>query len=637
MSSDDASLHFGRSHRPEGFTSAALAPFDGSAEPVVRELLQNSVDAAREAGVSPAEVRFIITEAHKDDLPGWSAYRHAFKAARKQRRARQDSKPSHDEKMVVDRIEQSSRAAMIPLLVCIDNGHGLNGRRMDALLTPGNTSKGEGGAGSFGLGHHAAFGASNLRYVLYGAKYVRDDGYVAQIASGHAILASHRDTGGSLRAADGYWFKSGKEESAFDDTFECYPDILPPLLKEYLIGVETGTVVCIVGFNGFHREDSDPTVDDSIRRVTAANFSDAIHEGSLVVSIDNDHTEAATRVDSAALCGILEPFSRNKRAEKHGQINGRVAYDAWRTISLGDPLPSVEGVVIRCRRPDPSDRQPTRVHVFRKGMWITSRAPGLTSSDFSDTWPFDAVVSLDSGQLENLVRSAEGPEHRGIDRRRLNNKQKKQYRELVAEIASQLRRTVGKRDDLQDFVPKGFATLSGHDVRTAERMRRPRIPVGGGSQKERIEGGQQTGGGKSKSSRRRGVPRSGSRPRYRTALRLEEATVIEADLLYEEVVGQQSEVGIRVRVASGADGSCEQPLPDDFLQIASVKDDAGRTVRAGGPEGELELSLPAVNGPRRLTVKLASPISDPQLIELDLVKRKTAVPQDSSKAEDGQS
>ena len=417
MSSDDANLYFGRSHRPEGFTSAALAQFDGSAEPVVRELIQNSVDAANEAAVPTAEVSFIITEVHRSDLPGWSAYQETFKAAQEQRRTRQGSKPSHDERMVVDRIEQNSRVTMIPLLACIDNGHGLNGRRMDALLTPGNTSKGESGAGSFGLGHHAAFGASNLRYVLYGAKYALDDGSVAQIASGHAILASHRDTNGLLRAADGYWFKSGMEEAAFDDTHHCYPDTLPPLLQEYLVGVDTGTVVCIAGFNDFRREDNDPPVVESIRRVAASNFSAAITEGSLVVSVEDDCGGTTARVDHATLNEILEPFSSNKRAEKYGQINGRIAYDAWQTISSGELLPAAEGVRIRWRPLDTSDRRPTRVHVFRKGMWITSRAPNLTSSDFSDTWPFDAVLLLDSGELESLVRSSEGPEHRGIDRR----------------------------------------------------------------------------------------------------------------------------------------------------------------------------------------------------------------------------
>lgn len=632
MKPDDAELYFGQTHRPEGFTSAAVAQFDGSAEPVVRELIQNSLDAADQAGVPVAEVRFVISEACPDELPGWSKYKSVFKTTQEQRKGVRGHKPSQDERMVVERIKAGIRPATVPLLLCIDNGHGLDGRRMDALLTPGNTSKGERGAGSFGLGHHAAFGASDLRYVLYGAKYANRDETIAQIASGHTILATHRDDEGVLRAADGYWFKSGQGHLAFDGSYVCYPNNLPPLLWQLLAGVETGTVVCIAGFNEFRREENDPTAIDSICRVAASNFSDAIHSGALVVSVEHDSENTAVAVGPDDLEPVLAPHSQNKRAARQGQVNGHVAYSALRTIKHGEQFACGEGGMIRWRPLDASDRQPTRVHVFRKGMWITSRAPRLAASDFSSTWPFDAVLSLDSGPLEELIRSAEGPEHRGIDTKRLDNKQKKQYRELMSEVASQLRSQVGERQDLEDFVPKGFATLTGHDVRVAERIRRPRMPAGGGSVASAIEGGREKNDDQSKRTRRKGTPRPGSRPRYRTLLRIVETSVIEAHVDYEEDVGAQSELGIRIRAASGADGTCEQPLPDEFLHIVSVSDDTGCRVEADGHAGDLELALPAAKGRRLLTVELSSPITDPQLLELDLVKRKGPLRQEDRRA-----
>ena len=405
MKPDDAELYFGQTHRPEGFTSAAVAQFDGSAEPVVRELLQNSLDAADQDGVSAAQVRFVISEARQDEMPGWSKYKSVFKTVQEQRRSKRGHKPSQDERMVVERIKAGIRPAAIPLLLCIDNGHGLDGRRMDALLTPGNTSKGEHGAGSFGLGHHAAFGASDLRYVLYGAKYANKDETVAQIASGHAILASHRDDDGVLRAADGYWFKSGRGNSVFSGSHDCYPNNLPPLLWELLAGVETGTVVCVAGFNEFRREENDPTAVDLICRVAASNFSDAIFSGALVVSVEHDNENTVVTVGPDDLERVLVSYSQNKRAAKQGQVNGHLAYNAWCTIKHGERFACSGGGTIRWRLLDASDRQPTRLHIFRKGMWITSRAPRLATPDFSSTWPFDAVLSLDSGPLEELVRS----------------------------------------------------------------------------------------------------------------------------------------------------------------------------------------------------------------------------------------
>ena len=436
-----------------------------------------------------------------------------------------------------------------------------------------------------------------------------------------------------LRAADGYWFKSGRGHLAFNSNYDCYPGTLPQLLWELLAGVETGTVVCIAGFNDFRREEDDPTPLDSICRVAASNFSDAIHSGRLRVEVADDRIEEVVTVGRDEIGEVLARHSQNKRAAKQGQINGHVAYNAWKTIGVGERIPCHGGGMIRWRPLDASaDREPTRVHIFRRGMWITSRAPRLAAPEFSSTWPFDAVLSLDSGPLEELVRSAEGPEHRGIDTKRLDNKQKKDYRHMMAEVASQLRSAVGERNDLEDFVPKGFATLTGHDIRTAEPIRRPRLPAGGGTVDEAVAGGREQVTAEEKSTRRGGTPRSGSRPRYRTSLRIVEASVIEAHVDYEEYVGPQSELGIRIRAASGADGTCEQPLPDDFLRITSVSDDAGRRVEAGEPAGDLELSLPAAKGRRLLRVSLSSAIDDPQLLELDLVKRKTTPPQEDREA-----
>ena len=383
--------------------------------------------------------------------------------------------------------------------------------------------------------------------------------------------------------------------------------------------------MCIAGFNDFHQEDDDPAAAQLICRVAASNFSDAIHAGDLTVTVEDERHSTVQQVTWTNLSGVLEQYSQNRRAEKQGQINGETAFNAWRTIHMGKPMSWSGGGVIYWRRRQEPDRVPKQVHVFRKGMWITSRAPGLLASDFSNTWPFDAVLALYDGPLEELVRSAEGPEHRGLDRKRLDPTQKKEFRELVAEVADRLRAAVGERDDNEEYTPPGFAMLSGHTIREAEPVRRSRLPAGGGSAKERVVAGEGESGAKGRRPRRQGTPRGGSIPRYRTTLRADvETSVIEARVEYDEEVGPQSETGVRVRTASGADGTCEQPLPDTFLRLTSVSDDAGARVNADMPGGALELALPAVSGSRIVTVTLASPLLNPQLLELDLVKRRPA-------------
>lgn len=621
MNNEDADLYFGPTHRPVGFTNDALSQYDGSAEPIVRELIQNSIDAAYQTSKEVAEVKFVITEVPRTELPGWSTYKEVFEQALQYRKIWHSGHPSYDEKMIISRIRQVVDRELVPILLCIDNGCGLSGNRMDRLLTPGNTDKGEGGAGSYGLGHHAAFGASNLRYVLYASQYETKYGSIESISSGHAILASH-GTGKPIHAADGYWFSSGSEEYAFDGSHESYPDTPPLLLSDYLTNTQTGTVVCMIGFNDFNRNNSDPTSIESICRVAASNFSDAIHAEQLAIMVRDKRDNTVVSVGPNELGKILEQYSHNKRASKQGQINGEIAFNAWKTVTYGQKIHGASEH-IRWRPLEGADQPRTRVHLFRKGMWITSTVPGLQANNFSDVWPFDAVISLDDGPLERLVRNAEGPEHRGIDKKRLNRDDQKQLNELITQVANQLRIAVGERDDTTEFIPNGFAIISGHHLRKAERIRRPRTRAGGGSRQDNVNVGEENGdSSKRQTPRRRGTPQPGSIPRYRTALRLDEISIIKALISYDEEIGKQSEIGIRVRTVSGADGTCERPLPDTYLKLLSVNDsttDVGSTANDSG--GDLELILPAVSGSRTIEVELASPIANPHLLELDIVKR----------------
>lgn len=629
MNTDSADLYFCVTHRPVGFTNDALAQYDGSAEPIVRELIQNSIDAAYQANEEVADVKFVITEIPSTELPGWSTYKRVFDQALRYRKKWNNGNPSHDEKMIISRIKRVASQESIPLLLCIDNGCGLSGGRMDRLLTPGNTDKGEGGAGSYGLGHHAAFSASDLRYVLYTSQYKTKYGSIESISSGHAILASH-GTGKSIHAADGYWFSIGAEGYAFNGNSDSYPDAPPPLLSGYLKDTQTGTIVCMTGFNNFNRNNNDLTSVESICRVAASNFSDAIHAEKLVITVRDKITNTVASLKPTDLGIILEPYSHKKRATKQGQISGEIAFDAWKTINYGRKIRGASDQ-IRWRSLEGSDQTRTRIHLFRKGMWITSTVPGLQANNFSDVWPFDAVLSLDDGPLERHIRNAEGPEHRGIDRKRLNRDDQRQLNDLIAQVAYQLRTAVGERDDITEFIPAGFAEVSGHQIRRAERIRRPRTQAGGGNRKDEVNVGEKKGSGESKrmGPRRRGTPQPGSTPRYRTALRFADASVIEALIEYDEEIGKQSEIGIRVRAVSGADGTCERPLPDTYLELVSVSDnerDISKT--ASDTDGDLELTLPAVSGSRTLRVELASPAANPQLLELDIVKR---IPKDKDR------
>lgn len=407
----DADLIFPETGSPQGFSSLAMAKWDGKPEPIVRELLQNCLDAAREAGRERAEVCFTIDERPLADLPGIDAYRKAFEAACEERA----SAPGAGEKRSIRGIDDVLGSGRMRVLFCRDNGIGLGPGGLDRVLTEGNTDKSTGG-GTTGVGHLTAFAASDLRYVLYGGRSRSGDA-----VSGHAVLASHRspDSPDTGIGGDGYLLRPG-QKSLFARG-DKYSGRVPPLLADAMERIEgTGSVVCIAGFNDF-RDDPAKAV-RSLQRVAATHFLAAIALGDMVVRVrDADGKESV--VDRAALDGILgQPFIRNQRRRPSGAlVSGQQVWRAWQVFDGGRELADVgvEGVRVWLRPREKDEGYDSRVQLYRDGMWITNGAPNLQPNDFGNSQPFDAVVLVERGELYELVRDAEGPEHLGLARERI--------------------------------------------------------------------------------------------------------------------------------------------------------------------------------------------------------------------------
>lgn len=159
----------------------------GNAEPVVRELLQNCLDARRPE-LDSVEVVFTIDKVSVTDLPAYKDYLEAFQSARSQRE--QHGQLSQKDMKICERIEEIIEGDQVPVLFCRDNGKGIDDNQMNRLLSEGNTDKSDEGAGSVGLGHLTAFAASDLRYVVYGGE--TSGGFTG---SGRAILAARMGGG----------------------------------------------------------------------------------------------------------------------------------------------------------------------------------------------------------------------------------------------------------------------------------------------------------------------------------------------------------------------------------------------------------------------------------------------------------
>lgn len=615
----------------DGFTTNVTSRQAGEPDPVVRELLQNSLDAAiREADREFAEVHFTIATRPLNDLPGHSAYVKAFRAAK----AELKTPTTHDVSAAVGRVEEALKQQGMSVLFCRDNGTGLDADRMKALLSEGQSDKAVQGAGSFGLGHLTAYAASDLRYVLYAGKRADNE-----IASGHAILASHRRKG-ERHSAHGYWRTPTDLFSLEDGNF---PTVAPPLMRKELDEIESsGSVVAIAGFNYFHEDRPDQALED-ICRVAALNFLGAIWERKMIVHVHDEATGHSQTVNADSLQALLEPIRKQRRAPAAGWLSGEQGYRAWQTLADGEALDteidrSVR-VVFRPLKGNTSER--SRVQIFRDGMWITNREPELATNAFGGVQPFDAVVLLsdadpeDHTEFYDLVRNSEGPEHRGLTKRReLPKSERRKLGDMLSRVAVRLREEAGAIDADEGFTPAGFAVFNTGAARRATPVKRLRHRPAA-SQTETDEGttdsaasvsdgppAPYTTGKNTKKTHRRRAPASG------TAVRIQRTLVpqldvdgqvrkVRAQLKVVDAVTSGTDVGLRLFIESGSDETCEQPLSPLWQPIRAVAIN-GKTIDAGD---EPEVAIPWTA--EALEIELAEPAPASARFELDAVRRKS--------------
>ena len=633
----NAQLHFPPTAKIDGFTNAVTS---GSvyAEGVVRELLQNALDAAISAG-RRAEVHLTVASVEVDDFPGVREYRTAFDAAFDEREQGRGD-PTLDEENAVGRILEVLLAPKAKVLFCRDNGIGLDDKRMRAVLSQGNSDKPRKGAGSFGLGHLAAFAASDLRYVVYAGRRTED-----HAISGHAIVATHPSDDGSTsrRSADGYW---AVPDERFNLHTARFGRVVPRLLEDQVALIEdSGTVVAILGFNHF-REAEPLTAFRDIVRVATVNFLAAIQEQKMVVTVSDETLGAEQVIDHGSLERCLAETKTQKRSRRGaggGWLPGEQAYRAYETLHQGEELtiPAHDGDA-----PDPSVRvffrslsssERTRVQVFRDGMWITYRAPNLEYHAFGKAKPFDAVVLLTDpgserkGTLYDLVRGAEGPAHRHLEMRRLKPDSRRQLAKKLKSLARTLSERAGTLATDDGFAPEGFAVFPGDAERMAEVIprRRPRRREGkkegtsdnGDDDQKQVSNGN---GRRRKKGGGRRAPAPGPAVDMRSGLVLlsdpedvhgSGKRVRAAFELLEEHMNE--DICLRIRAQSGSDAGCDSPIPDEWLDIESVEID-DRSIKVGG-QSEVRLP-PECDG--NVVIRLSRSVHPDRHLELDLVRRK---------------
>ncbi len=591
-----ANLHFGQGGEISGFTAAGITAFsDLNPEAIVREIMQNSLDAAREAKRDMACIQFEAVRHELSQIPGIQKYRNVFTRAKQaQERLRAGYQGMSDQAQdIVQTIETCLASEHSMTLFALDNGIGLDENRMKGILADGVSVKGGASAGAVGNGHFVVIPASDLRYVLYGG--LTEAGQM--IGSGHAILASHKNASGNTpMSKDGYFVKALRS-----DLFNPYEfpqgSELPEYLRSRLEWIARqwsfGTVVAVPGFNHFREQHR--SLRKIISKAAACNFFAAFAQKELCITVMEDGQVPVT-LDHTTIEATLREFSDEKRARSKF-LSGSRAFAAFETAQAGQDITvatDVGNVLLKLRLVDDGK---TSIDLCRNGMWITNQLPGkLRDSQFSGLKPFHCVLLLnaENGRIHQLVRKAEGPLHNDVALKRLQPDERRELTQAMGAIADKIREVVPEHSS-ERFKVADFLAISSYGVTAGGKRpsligkfrelqtKRGRTITEGNGEDEDGPGHHElktpgNGGGVG--------PRLGGRSKFRragNALNLRGLSVptgtrsCRFDLVPEEHC-RDSE--IRFVLDESLDETCDDMGAEDFVRLKTVKVN-GRPVSGG--------------------------------------------------------
>ena len=379
---------------------------------LVREVIQNSLDAHEPGIHEPVSVAFTDTEVERSIIGASQLYRHLSSCLN---RAKTESEALQDH--YAGAVETLKNPHIRCLRITDTNTTGLKGKRWDALVTQeGSVQKSDTGApgGSFGIGKNAVFNVSDIQTVFYSTHYLEGRKGRVDKLQGKATLMAHPDPDDSSESLQHIGF--------FTDS-KGEPIIGGGNVDDFFQLSEPGTGVYIMGFN--------PRVEDwvgDIIRAVLQNFFYAIHHQSLVVSIDTE--EGETQITRENLELLFNRFNEDTR-NSYGYY--RAIRDAEAVSTKSFPVIGSLDIFINL------EGGPKRMaFVTRNGMLISDskeKKDNPIPPRNRTIWPdYAAVVmpSTDGGDSE--IRKMENPSHDAISPAQLRTEaeQKKMWSALLS-------------------------------------------------------------------------------------------------------------------------------------------------------------------------------------------------------------
>lgn len=377
---------------------------------LIREAVQNSLDAKDDGLDRPVEVKITETYVDSDVISGSELKNHLLSCL-----SRATAIKSSDVKATYIKALKALEQNEIRCLSIVDSAtSGLKRASWDALVRQEGSVQKSGPApgGSNGTGKNAVFNVSDLRTVFY-STHCLERGRIEKL-QGKASLMSHPNP-------------AIESESLQHIGFYAMPDGNPILTREipgFFRLDEIGTGVFIMGFN--------PHSSEWVKEITSAaieNFFYAIHHKRLVVKISAQETDAIV-VSHETLDSLFERHSKDKPSYHYYKaIRDRKANTVDTTGKIG-PLDVYLSIGSGPRR---------TAYINRNGMLITDSREQKSNPMHprgSSLWPdFAAVVVPATDKGDKWIRQTENTSHDSMSPRQLSESKEQRDAEKMFKSA----------------------------------------------------------------------------------------------------------------------------------------------------------------------------------------------------------
>ena len=408
------------SNETEGPNDGGITHFTANRSAnVIRESIQNSLDARADES-KPVIVKIDLNSLESESLNAKGlvdALNAAIKSNHNDDAHRQQFKRGID-------LLRTSRGGINTLRIIDSNTTGAS----DDLTLDGKPTKWEAltkssglsikdqpdAGGSFGLGKHAPFAATDIRTVLYSTAWSRDN-VIRRRFQGKTILVSHVDADGTKRRRTGYLGSSN---------FTPLQDTQIP--SPYEID-QPGLAVYIPGYT------PEPDwQDESIKSAIQHFFHAIVHKG-LEVTVEGRTVSA----------GTLDEYQHLIEDQTAGYIK------ASRTSPVAETeIADIGHVTLRLFAEDnkvPARRQVALVR--DAGMMITDRPremslPGV--GRFPPQWQsFAAVIECRSAGQPSVLRESESPSHTSVSTQQISDpKRRRRAQNALRELGTWCREQI---------------------------------------------------------------------------------------------------------------------------------------------------------------------------------------------------